>query len=159
MADSRRERIIKDLQTALEGVTVDNGYANTLNAVQRFSQQGQNDSVKPYALIIEGEDSPETDSTKESYGVTTRTMEVAIVLAASLDPASDGRSGSEVMNGLMAESEKAIMIDRQRRDLAIKMTPPAWSAIVADEGQAELVVEGTVRITYRHRDNDPTAAV
>lgn len=154
MADSVRERIMKNIQTTLEAITVANGYANTLNAVERVLQRGQS-SQPPMAYVLEGDDDVIAQA---PLGYLSRNLNVGILLVEQQDDAIDARSASEVMSGLIADVQTAMMLDHRRGDLAINTEEVAVSPIQIEEGQPLLMPTIAYRIHYRHLLTDPSVA-
>lgn len=155
MADSVREQIMKHVQTTLEGITVENGYANTLRSVQRFRQDGQELANLPAAILIEGGDDVDLNGPLE---LTSRTMTVSVVLIQQQDTDVDAQSASELMNSLIADVQRAMQVDHRRGGVAIDTTESGIGDMNVDEGQPELVQTIGYRIAYRHLRNDPTEA-
>ncbi len=145
---------MKNLQAALETITVENGYANTLNAVERTLQSGQS-SQPPMAYLLEGDD----DATGEApLGLLSRQLSVGVVLVVQQDDAVDARSASEVMNSLIADVQKTLQQDERRGDLAINTEETGVSPVQIEEGMPVLSCSVAYRITYRHNRLDPTIA-
>ena len=155
MADSLRELIMQDLHTSLQAVTVENGYAHTLTAVERLLQRGQS-SQPPMAYLLEGDDDITTEGPNH---LVTRTLSVGVVLVVRQDESEDARSASEVMNALIADCQKAIQQDPQRGGSAIDTNEQSISAVQIEEGMPELSCTLAYRINYRHRRDDATVAV
>mgnify|MGYP000084555537 CR=1 FL=1 len=155
MADSVREQIMKHVQATLEGITVENGYANTLRSVQRFRQDGQELANLPAAILIEGGDDVDLNGPLE---LTSRTMTVSVVLIQQQDTDVDAQSASELMNSLIADVQRAMQVDHRRGGVAIDTTESGIGDMNVDEGQPELVQTIGYRIAYRHLRNDPTEA-
>lgn len=155
MADSVREQIMKHVQATLEGITVENGYTNTLRSVQRFRQDGQELANLPAAILIEGGDDVDLNGPLE---LTSRTMTVSVVLIQQQDTDVDAQSASELMNSLIADVQRAMQVDHRRGGVAIDTTESGIGDMNVDEGQPELVQTIGYRIAYRHLRNDPTQA-
>lgn len=154
MADSVRERIMKNLHTALESITVANGFANTLNAVERTLQRGQS-TQPPMAYLLEGDD----DVTSEApLGYLSRQLQVGVVLLVQQDEAVDARSASEVMNSLIADVQRKLQEDERRGNLATLTEESGVSPVQIEEGQPVLSCAVGYRIQYRHSRLDPTVA-
>jgi hypothetical protein len=159
MADSVHEQIMKQIQTTLEGITVGNGYGNTLVSVQRFNQGGQSLAETPICMLIEGEDSVDQEGPfAGAYSLTSRTMTVSIVAVQRQDLETDARSASEVMNGLVLDIQKAMQADFSRGGLAIDTREIGVGEMNVEEGQPEIVQTVGFRVMYRHRRTDPTIA-
>lgn len=157
MADSVRERIMKNIQAALQAITVANGYANTLNAVERVLQQGQS-TKPPMAYVIEGDDDANDGPLAGSTGLTSRSLQVGVVLVVQQDTDIDARSASEVMNSLVADVQKKMQEDYRRGDLAVNTEETSVSAVQIDEGMSVLSCTVAYRIAYRHSRLDPAIA-
>lgn len=134
MADSVRERIMQNIQAALEGITVANGFANTLNRVERLMQAGQT-FAPPMALVIEGNDDV---IGQQPLGYVSRELMVGVVLSVQQDQDVDSRSASTVMNSLVADVQKKMLEDHRRGDLAINTEEVGVSHIEVVEGLPEL---------------------
>ena len=146
---------MKHVQATLEGITVENGYANTLRSVQRFRQDGQELANLPAAILIEGGDDVDLNGPLE---LTSRTMTVSVVLIQQQDTDVDAKSASELMNSLIADVQTAMQVDHRRGGVAIDTTESGIGDMNVDEGQPELVQTIGYRIAYRHLRNDPTEA-
>lgn len=157
MADSVRERIMKNLQAALEAITVANGFGNTLNSVQRLLQRGQSFNP-PMALLMEGNDEASDGPLNGNYGLVSRTLNIDIALIVQQDEEQDARSASEVMNSLIADVQKKMQEDHRRGELAINTEEVSVSEIEVNEGMTQLGCTVSYRITYRHSRLDPTQA-
>lgn len=150
---------MKNIQATLETVTVENGYANTLRSVQRFQQGGQQLSAVPVAVLIEGGDDIEIEGPLSgSLSLTSRTLTVSIVLIHRQDLDTDGRSASEIMNTIIADVQKAMLVDYTRGVVALDTLEAGIGEMDVEEGQPELVQTIGYRIRYRHRRTDPTIA-
>ena len=151
--------MMKDIQTTLAAITVANGYANTLNAVERVLQQGQS-SQPPMAYVLEGEDDVELPEGSGQIGLLLRrTLQVGVVLLVQQDEVIDDRSASESMNSLIADVQKAMQVDAQRGGVAIDTHEVSVSAVQQEEGQPVLSCVLAYRLNYRHRRTDPTQGV
>lgn len=152
--DSVRERIMKNMQAALEAITVENGYGNTLNAVERTLQRGQS-SLPPMAYLLEGDD----DAISEApLGLLSRHLSVGVVLVVQQDDEEDARSASEAMNSLIADVQRKLQEDERRGGLAIHTEETGVSPVQIEEGMPVLSATVAYRINYRHQRLDPTIA-
>lgn len=157
MADSVRERIMKNIQAALQGITVGNGYANTLMAVERVLQQGQT-TQPPMAYVLEGDDDASDGPLSGAAGLISRSLQVGVVLVVQQDTDIDARSASEVMNSLVADVQQTMQADYSRGGLALNTEESSVSAVQIDEGMPVLSCTVAYRIAYRHSRLDPTQA-
>lgn len=150
---------MKNIQTTLEGITVDNGYGHTLRSVQRFRQDGQVLNDVPVAVLMEGSDDVDFDGPLNgAYTLTSRTLTLSVVLIQRQDTDSDVRSATEVMSGLLADVQRAMQVDHTRGGLALDTHEVGIGEMDVEEGQPELVQTIGYRISYRHRRTDPTVA-
>ena len=146
---------MKHIQAALEGITVANGYDNTLNAVERLLQRGQS-SQPPMAYVLEGDDTASTGPLAGPFDLLSRDLQVGVVLMVQQDDDVDARSASEAMNSLVADVQRVMQVDTTRGGLALDTEETAVSPIQVDEGLPILSATVAYRVTYRHRRNDPS---
>ncbi len=150
---------MKNLQSTLEGVTVENGYANSLQAVERLLQRGQSHQ-SPMAYVLEGDDDVINAEESGSAGLLTkRELTAGVVLIVQQDEDQDARSASEVMNSLIADVQKALQVDYQRGGHAIDTKEVGISPIQVEEGEPVLSCSLAYRIQYRHCRTDPTQVI
>jgi hypothetical protein len=150
---------MKHLHATLETVTVDNGYANTLHSVQRFSQEGQEPIDATGALLIEGDDLVEFDGlTNGPFSLVSRRKHVDVVLIAQHDQEEDSRSSSELMNSLEADVRRALNLDHTRGGDAVNTEETQANENDVQIGMPELRRAIGFDIRYRHRKTDPTVA-
>lgn len=150
---------MKHIQTTLQGITVANGYATTLNAVERVLQQGQS-LQPPMAYVLEGDDSVVNTEESGQVGLLLRrSLQVGIVLVVQQETDIDAKSASEVMNALIADVQKAMQMDYQRGGYAIDTDEVSVSPVQIDEGMPQLSSTLDYRIGYRHRRTDPRQGV
>ena len=146
---------MKNIQTTLETITVANGYATTLNAVERVLQRGQS-SQSPMAYVLEGDDDAKQGPIFGADSLLSRNLNVGVVLVVQQDEDTDSRSASEVMNGLIADVQKAMQVDYSRGGLAVNTEESSVSAVQIEEGMPVLSSTVAYRISYLHRRTDPT---
>lgn len=157
MADSVREAIMKQIQSTLQAITIGNGYANTVNAVERLLQRGQS-SQPPMAYVLEGEDDASQGPIFGADSLISRTLSVGVTMIVQQDDDIDARSASEAMNSLIADVQKAMQVDYSRGGLAVNTEEVSVSPVQIDEGLPLLSATVAYRIAYRHRRTDPTIA-
>lgn len=149
---------MKNIQAALQAITVANGYATTMNIVERVLQQGQS-MQPPMAYVLEGDDDVQSDGPLSgNNGLTSRSLQVGVVLLVQQETDIDSRSASEVMNALVADVQKKLQEDYRRGDLAINTEETGVSAVQIEEGMPVLSCTVAYRIHYRHSRLDPTQA-
>lgn len=153
MADSVKESCVKNLKTTLETVTEANGYANTIQSVQRATYRGQTSLAKPYIVIEQG---PETAEDTNNIHIGKRLQVALLIYWSQLD--TDDRSTDEYLNSLQADIEKAVMGNRMLNGKAIDVSPIGAEEmdLVNEQGViVELVFALTFEISYRHNMADP----
>ena len=159
MADSVRERIMKNLQAALQQITVANGYATTLNLVERILQQGQTTSPP---MIILGEDKDEVlldGPLSGNTGLTARHMTVWVRCIVQQDTDLDARSASEALNALAADVQRKLQEDYTRGGLAVNTQEIGLGTVMFDAGDPPaLFIDSEWQVHYRHNRLDPTIA-
>lgn len=158
MAESVAERIMQHIHDTLAGVTVANGYANTLHTVQRLEQEGQASPVGNTVILVDGDDSIEGTSLGGVFDVLSRRRQVDLVIVAQHDAETDGRSASELMNSLEADIRTAMQVDIQRGGLAVNTEETQAGETDVQIGMPELRRVLGYAIRYRHRRTDPTIA-
>ena len=150
---------MKHVQATLQGVTVQNGYVHTLQAVERLQQQGQS-SQSPMAVIIEGDDRPIDMTSQDTGGIAIeRELEVGVVLEVVQDEDSDARSASEAMNDLVADVQKAMQADVSRGGAAIDTEELGLDPILIVDAKKKLICAMGYRVRYRHLRTDPRVNV
>lgn len=156
---------MKRVVVALEGITVANGYANTIpsGGVQRFKQSGQIYNKDIVVIIHEGNDNPTEGPMAGAQSLTGRQLELALEVVTRHNEDADARASEELVNSLRGDLEKALMSNPTwndgAQDLALKTLPPQWTPIFAFEGQPDLTCIAETTIHYRHRRTDPTALI
>lgn len=156
MSDSVAERIMKHIQTTIESVTVDNGYANTIHVVQRIQQDGQDPVSGNGVHVIEGEDAVIGTVLAGAFDVLDRRKHVDLVLIGQQDTEEDSRSASEVMNAIEVDVRKAMQVDYTRGGDAINTEESQAGELDIQTGMPELRRVLGYDIRYRHRRTDPT---
>ena len=153
MADSIRERILADVKTTLEGITVAGGYLNTQQKVTRNDAVPANELAFPMFVILEPDESFEQAPATGPNALLTVFMDLPIqgwILLVRGDK-------SKTLGTLIQDTLKAMMVDQTRGGLAVATDPiSVETTIVPEENQPKHVFEARFRIHYRHRRTDPT---
>jgi len=148
MADSIAEQILKNIVTVLKVISIANGYKNDIANVCRFKVTAEAFADVPVLLVKtldeEGEAGP-------APNLVTRFLRVAIIIIHRDVPAQGAKSTDEVVNSLVEDVHKAMMIDHTRTKLAVQTNP--WPSILEsdtepplDDAKKSMVWE----IHYRH---------
>lgn len=157
--DSIVERIMKQLQTTIEGITVANGYANTIHSVQRLQADGQPPMQGNGVLVIDGDDVVVGTTLAGAYSLTERRRHVDLVIIAQQDVDTDSRSAAELMNSLESDVRKAVNADWTRGGLALDTEETQAGEIDVQVGMPELRRVLGFDVRFRHRRTDPTIVV
>jgi hypothetical protein len=153
VSDSIQEQIVTKIATALAGITVANGYANTLASVQRHNQTGMNLGTLPTVLIREGECHPDLE--KSARPNVRRRMEVYLVVVAQQDEADLTMTGGRLLNSFVADIERRIGASQNWDGLAIMTDPPSYLEVDVDATTPQLARGLRVDVTYQHLRTDP----
>ncbi|WP_447979083.1 hypothetical protein [Candidatus Nitrospira bockiana] len=152
--DSVQEQIVKKAVQVFAGIRTADGYANTVQSVQRFSLRGVNLSALPVVLVMEGEAEPELDKSPAPW--TQRRFELyAVVLAIEVE--GDSRSGGEILNSLVADVEQAAMRNPTWGGLAQRTDPPAYLEATVEASQPVLSKALRFDVVYRHLRDNPAS--
>jgi len=152
MADCILEQIASDLATALENVTVANGYAIELADVVRPTRGQELHPQHLLCVLTQGPRTPIDAGVPHNFIGWRQAFQVAVYVAQ--EPA-ETRAFDEVLNEIAADVEKAIMQDPQRSDLAYDTRLATPQRLNEVEGY-EILVEN-VTVTYCTREDDPYA--
>lgn len=153
MADTIREKIMKNIQASLEAITTLNGYVNTIISIQRFKQSGQAVLDVPAILIAEGDE----DAEYGPHPIMTKRLEIYLAVVTRQDEEADSRSAAEVVNSLTGDVIRAMANDFTRGGNAIDTIERGSGPIEVEEGQPELGILMRYEIHYRHGRTDPTS--
>lgn len=148
-----RENILENIRTTLTGITIANGYENTLASVQRWRQDGNQTAEIPFAIV---KSLPENKTVGPNPMVTCR-LTVWVLVATRQDEDAVG-STETVLNSLTTDVEKALMVDvtrgGQARDTNILGIEPFDEV----EGQPAAGVIIELEVNYQHLQTDPTVS-
>lgn len=153
MADTIREKILKNIKTTLEGIAVANGYVNTVQNVQRYQLHGNSLATVPCITIIDA------DENKKDLPGLIKECELHTVINIYLthDTIADPVSTDELINSWIGDIEKALMVDYTRGGYAEMTKIEGNMLFELDEGvtYAGIMIEMT--ILYKHKADDPTS--
>jgi len=156
MSGSIQEQIVQKIATALSGITVARGFANTIGVVQRLNQSGVDLAVVPTILVKEGEVSIEVGQSAAPN--VRRRMElwaVAITRQDETSASTDARSGGEQLNSLVADIEKVLQNNRTWDGLAIQTDSPSYVEVEMDAVTPHLARAVRFEVVYQHLRIDP----
>lgn len=145
-----RESILENLRTTLTGVTVANGYQNDIASVQRWRQSGNSLVAVPCIVINAG---PEE---KEPVPNPFTTCRFTIYLDVWMrQDVSDLQPTDTLLNSLLGDIEKALMVDYTRGGFAKDTNIKSNVLFETLEGQPQAGIIIELEIIYQHKQNDP----
>ncbi|MCH7859511.1 MAG: hypothetical protein IID14_07415 [Candidatus Marinimicrobia bacterium] len=153
MPDTIRERIFQDRKTVLETITTANGFENDLvaGAVARIMPSSQVALPSPHVILLAGQEVvvPGPDP------LTTKNVEVWILLFVRLDELTDARSADQVLNLLMGDIEKALNIDITCGSLALDCELADTQSVELTHKNPNVGQAMMFMVKYRHLRTDP----
>jgi len=149
MSDSVREDVIQNLVTTLQGVTKTAGYNITINRVERIKMVGLDIREFPTVLVIPA------DEVKEQSPSDKYTCRLAVTLECWIQEYGDV---SAQVNILLADIEKALMVDHTRGGVAVDTKLLGNSAFYNEVNKPYGGVEIRIEVHYRHKFSDPYTA-
>jgi len=149
-----RERILANIKTTLEGITVANGYNFdfTSGTVERWSMHGNSIVDIPMVVISAGDEEEHDAPYPYEECVLHVYLDTFFVHAESDNVATD-----TYLSRLQGDIKQAVLIDGTRGGNAVDTKILGTTPFETTEGQpyAGIIIEIAVR--YRHLRNDPTA--
>jgi len=119
MADSIRETVLQALKTALEGITIANGYETDMGkTVERGLRVPLEEDELPAIVIVEGEE----DVASEPFAKNTCYLQVEIHGYVTFTDSDEG-NWSAIGNKQIADIVKLIGLNQNLGGLAIDMQP------------------------------------
>jgi len=145
-----RESILENIKTTLEIIQEAEGYDNTIQSVQRWRQSGNSLVNIPCIVINAG---PET---KEPIPNPFTTCRFTVYLDVwTRQDESDPVSTDTLINGLLGDIEKALVIDITRGGFAKDTNIRSNVLFETAEGQPHAGIIIELEIIYQHRQTDP----
>jgi len=151
MGTAKRELIMRNLVSALQGITKQNGFNNTIQAVYRFEQAGNSAKTQPFIEIM-----PISELIEQSpnpYATCTLTVDLDVWVRHIKSEFAE--STDALLITLFADVTKAIMADQTFGGYAINTKIKGNYPFESVEGQAYSGITINIEITYRHLLNDP----
>ena len=149
-----RERILANIKTTLEGITIVNGYSFdfTAETVQRWSMHGNKLVDLPAVIISPGNEEEKSLPNNFEECVLSVYLDVFFVTEEN-----DAVPTDTYLNRLQGDMKKAILQDHTRGGEAIDTDVLGTTPFETTEGQpyAGIIMEPGIR--YRHLRLDPTA--
>jgi len=145
-----RENILENLKATLEAISIANGYHNDIASVQRWRQSGNSLVLIPCIVINAG---PEE---KEPVPNPFTTCKFTVYLDVWTRQAQDDpQSTDTLLNSLLGDIEKALMIDYTRGSFAKDTNIKSNVLFETLEGQPQAGIIIELEIIYQHKQNDP----
>jgi hypothetical protein len=149
---SVKEKIVQDVEEALQGISRANGYENNLEVVERWEQDGNSKELVP-ALFIHSE----LKSSEELPGLVTRcVVTITIDCWVCHDKTKFAKSSDAYLDTFESDIIKAVMDDYQRSGLAEKTeySGPA-EKFHEQDGAATCGIICRFDVQYKHVTGDP----
>jgi len=149
-----RERILANIKTTLEGITVASGFNFdfTPDTVQRWSMHGNKLVDLPAVVISPGDE--EEKSLPNNFEECTLTIFLDIFFVTE---EADAVSTDTYLNRLQGDMKKAVLEDHTRGGEAIDTDVLGTTPFETTEGQPYAGIIMELGIRYRHLRSDPTA--
>ncbi len=148
-----RENILANIKTTLEGITEANGYNNDIASVQRWMQRGNILKSVPCIVISAGQE----DKRPEPNPLMSCRITVYLELYLRQNE-TDQTPTDSLINSLLGDIEKALMLDYTRGGNALDTNIRAIIPFETQEGQVNAGAVIEIEILYQHQQNDPETA-
>lgn len=153
MADTVREKIMQNIVTVLQGITVAAGYNNTIAAVERYKAYGNHSVDIPAIVVSEGDESDSNNADP----LTSCVMEVYLAVG-TRQAESDTAASGAVLNSLLGDIKKAVMTDHTRGGYAIDTEFKSIEPFEIEAGNAQIGLLISLEVQYRHLITNPESA-
>ena len=145
-----REQILENIKSTLETIRVAAGYANDIASVQRWLQKGNTFRLIPCIIINAGPE--EIEQTPNPLVTCKFTVYLDVFVR---QEETDTVSTDALLNSLLGDIEKALMIDYTRAGLAENTNIKSNMTFEAVEGQPNAGIVVELEIIYQHLITDP----
>ncbi len=148
-----RERILQNIKTVLEGVTIANGYNFdfTPATVQRWSMHGNRMVDMPMVVISPGDEDESSLPNPFEECFLTLYLDIFFV-----NDENDPVPTDTYLNRLQGDIKKAILQDSTRAGNAVDTDVLGTTPFETTEAQPYAGIIMEVRVRYRHLRTDPT---
>ncbi len=149
-----RERILQNIKTVLEGVTIANGYNFdfTTATVQRWSMHGNRMVDMPMVVISPGDEDESSMPNPFEECLLTLYLDIFFV-----NDDNDPVPTDTYLNRLQGDIKKAVLQDPTRGGEAVDTDVLGTTPFETTEAQPYAGIIMEVRVRYRHLRKDPTA--
>lgn len=150
---SVKERILANIKTTLEGITVAAGYGNTIAKVLRFRIAGWQTQEFPTLMVV----GVKEDKRAIEGGPARMNVELTCEVQAILtnDPVNDAETAH---NLLLRDIETALQVDVQRGGIARDTTITGTDFEVVEAETPYCISTVSIQVKYTHGRQDPTQA-
>jgi hypothetical protein len=149
-----RERILQNIKTVLESVTIANGYNFdfTPATVQRWSMHGNRMVDMPMVVISPGDEDESSMPNPFEECLLTLYLDIFFV-----NDENDPVPTDTYLNRLQGDIKKAVLQDPTRGGEAVDTDVLGTTPFETTEAQPYAGIIMEVRVRYRHLRTDPTA--
>jgi hypothetical protein len=152
MSITIREYILENIKTTLQDITIAHEYNNTIASVQRYKSNG-NPLLEVPCIIISA--APENKDPSPSPFYTCKLTVFIDIWTRQAE--TDPNSTDTILNSLLGDVEKALMMDITRGGYAIDTNFINNVPFDTVEGSAHIGITISIEIIYQHLISDPSA--
>ena len=145
-----REQILENIKYTLETIRIANGYNNDIASVQRWLQKGNTFRLIPCIIINAGPE--EIEQTPNPLVTCKFTVYLDVFIR---QEETDTISTDALLNSLLGDIEKALMVDYTRGGFAENTNIKSNMTFEAVEGQPNAGIVVELEIIYQHLITDP----
>ncbi len=145
-----RENILENIKSTLETIRIANSYANDIASVQRWLQKGNTFRLIPCIIINAGPE--EIEQTPNPLVTCKLTIYLDVFIR---QEETDTISTDALLNSLLGDIEKALMVDYTRGGFAENTNIKSNMTFEAVEGQPNAGIVVELEIIYQHLITDP----
>ena len=145
-----RENMLENIKSTLETIRVANSYANDIASVQRWLQKGNTFRLIPCIIINAGPE--EIEQTPNPLVTCKLTVYLDVFIR---QEETDTISTDALLNSLLGDIEKALMVDYTRGGFAENTNIKSNMTFEAVEGQPNAGIVVELEIIYQHLITDP----
>jgi len=153
VADSIREKIIKDVVSTLEKTTRDNGFHSDIQSVQRLSLGGFLKVDSPSVWVDEGREDKE-----DIAGAVRCSLQIALAVFVIQDSKESFITLGSFLDPIRNDISRSLMVDRNRSNNAANTTSISWDPVDMQVGKTGIIMVGIFEVIYFHSLGDSTIA-
>lgn len=153
MADSVREKVVKDIVSTLEKTTRDKGFSCDIKSVQRLSLGGFTKVDSPSVWVDEGREDKE-----DIPGAVRCSLQIALAVFVIQDSKESTITLGSYLDPIRNDISKSLMTDRNRSNNAVNTSSISWDPVDMQVGKTGIIMVGIFEVTYFHALTDSTIA-